>query len=138
MSPVCLSVQVPVAPAILVAYLSDPHNLPEWATEFCLAIETVDDHHRVTTPAGPVALTIVSHADSGVVDMVTRAEDAPEETLYTRVLPRPDGDSEWLVTVCPSPDAPADLLAQQQAALNREMHTVQQLFAEAQMQCCVE
>ncbi len=130
----CHAITTPAKPASLIAYLSDPANLPEWATEFCQKLTTTDDGYRILTPMGVVAFSTVSCTDTGIVDMITRADDAPEQgVLPTRVTPLPGGGSSWTVTFAQTTDMPDVMFAGQCESIRHEMANVAGLFANHSM-----
>jgi len=128
MKTVSFTIGVQAPKAALFGYLSDPNNLPEWANEFCQELMTTADGYRVNTPMGPMGFRIAANASTGVIDMLTRKGDGPEETLPTRVLTQPGDRSAWVVTFTPPSGLPEDGFVAQCASIEREMGNVQRLF----------
>ncbi len=112
----------------LFDYLANVNNLPEWATEFCQEMKTVDGKHRVTSPAGELFIVIRADAGTGVIDMCTWPEGGPESTLPTRVVDLPDGGSAFLLTFFQEPGMGDDVFAQMCAATEREMDNIRNRF----------
>ena len=120
-------VSTPAPPASLIGYLSDVHNLPEWATEFCQGLKTRGDGTVIAvTPMGEMPIRTEACHHTGVVDMITTM-DGMDDTLHTRVTPVPGG-SAWTVSFLQAPGLPDDVYAGQCESLKKEMANVARLF----------
>ena len=91
------------------AFVSDPENLPQWATAFCLSVRRSGDEWIVGTPQGPVRVAFVAENDFGVLDHVVTlasgiailspmrvvANGAGSEVVFTLFQPPGMSDAEF-------------------------------------------
>jgi len=129
MSTISFTTTIQAPKAAVFGYLSDPNNLPEWATEFCQELIATADGYRVITPMGPIGFRIATEPNTGVIDMLTRMEDEPEGILATRVLSQSDKHCAWVVTFTPCAGLPEAVFLEHCSSLERDMANVQRLFA---------
>lgn len=82
----------------LFRFLSDIHNLPNWATGFALEVKEVDGKFKVVTPDGEIFFRIESNPETGIIDMF--CGDTEDEMAYfpSRVLSLPNGNSAYHIS----------------------------------------
>ncbi len=71
-------------------YASDPANLPAWAPGLGSAVENVDGHWFVETPAGRVGFAFVERNEFGVLDHEVTLPSG--DVIYNPMRVIPDGD----------------------------------------------
>ena len=63
-----LSVSIERTPRHVYAFVSNPENLPKWATAFCRSVRKSEGEWIVETPDGPMRIRFVGHNEFGVLD----------------------------------------------------------------------
>jgi len=63
-----LSVSIECHPDKVYEFISDPENLPKWATAFCKSVRKSNAGWFVDTPQGPMKVRFVERNDLGVLD----------------------------------------------------------------------
>jgi hypothetical protein len=86
-----LSESIDRSAADVYRYASDPANLPAWAPGLGSAVENVDGHWFVETPAGRVGFAFVERNEFGVLDHEVTLPSG--DVIYNpmRVVPNGDG-----------------------------------------------
>lgn len=79
-------------------YLARIENLAEWAAPFCQRLEDREGSYFVTSPAGELALDLVSSRETGAVDLRFGPAHDRLATFPIRVVPLPDARSLVLFT----------------------------------------
>jgi hypothetical protein len=105
------------------AFVSDPANLPRWATAFCLSVRRSGDEWIVETPQDPVRIAFVAPNDFGVLDHVVTL--APELEIFSpmRVVANGSG-SEVLFTLFQRPGMSDAELSDDAALVQRDLETL--------------
>ncbi|HHM05731.1 MAG TPA: hypothetical protein ENJ19_08305 [Gammaproteobacteria bacterium] len=122
------TVTVPVGRDILFNYLSDPHNLPEWATVFCKTLRRDGANIKIDTPMGERYFQIRADAGTGVIDMLSSPDGENWNTLPTRVIPLADKHCAYSVCFAQG-DLPDELFQAQSASIKQELDNIRQLFS---------
>jgi hypothetical protein len=76
-----VSVGIERPPDEVYAFVSDPANLPRWATAFSLSVRQSGDEWIVETPEAPVRIAFVAPNALGVLDHVVTV--APELEIFS-------------------------------------------------------
>lgn len=85
------------------AFVSNPANMPQWATAFCKSIRRSDNGWIIDTPDGEVPLRFVDPNDFGILDHHVRLSPDIEIYVPMRVLKNGTG-SEVIFTLFHLPD----------------------------------
>jgi hypothetical protein len=110
-------------------YLSDPENLPRWATEFARELRFEAGRYTVVNGLGEFLFQIDADEATGVIDMYA-GPSADELALFpTRVVPLPGGRSAYTFTMFQSPGMPDDLFESQYQSLLRELENIRRELA---------
>lgn len=76
-------------------YASDPANLPAWAPGLGSAVENIDGHWVVETPAGPARFAFVERNQLGVLDHEVTLPSG--DVIYNPMRVVPDGGGSEVV-----------------------------------------
>ncbi len=123
------SIETPASKTELFNYLSDISALPEWATEFCKELKTVDGHSKVTTPMGEIFFEIHGDTKTGVIDFATSPDGKQFRSMPSRVIGLPNGGSAYIVTFVQEPGMNDDMFSRQCQSLDREMENIRARFS---------
>lgn len=118
------TISLAVPPERVVAYLSDPRHLPDWAPGFATAVDhDHDDIWLAQTGAGPRRITVRVAAEHGVVDVVSA--DTPTIGLFTRVVPNLRG-AELIFSLFFPAETESSAVDAQMAVIDEELRTVRE------------
>ncbi len=121
------SIAIDAGPETVVAFVSDPDNLPRWAPAFAPAITRRDGQLLVRRhDGGEFAIVVEVDRRGGTVDFVA-AEDH-SRGAFTRVLPNGDG-SEYALTLFFDPATQPGAVARQLAVVDDELAAVRDACA---------
>jgi len=118
-----VSVGINCEPGRVYEFVSNPENLPTWATAFCRSVRRLDGEWIIDTPQGPVKIRFVSKNDAGILDHYV--SPVPGVAIYVpmRVVPNGSG-SEVLLTVFQQPDMPDDQFAQDLRLVEQDLNSL--------------
>ena len=117
------------APArVVFNYLSDPNNLPEWATEFCLGLSEENGVYTAQTPMGELIMNVEADSKSGVIDMYASSDGQKGLPLATRALSLSEEQTLYTVTFIREPGVTDSMFQQQLGSLRKEMDNLRSLF----------
>jgi hypothetical protein len=122
------SISIETAPGSLVAFLSDPRNLPRWAVGFAKSVRQESGRWLVQTNGGEVGIRIAADALFGVVDFWISSAPDIEALAASRVIPRGAG-SEYVFTQFQGPGMSDEDFLRSVRALEHEL-TVLKAIAE--------
>ena len=114
------SIESHIDPRGIVALLTDPSRIPDWAPAFANLV-TGDNQSgwRALKSGQTFALRVVMKHDAGTVDYLREIAPGREGGAYIRVIPRPGGGSVVVMTVPLIPDTePAAITATLRDELN--------------------
>jgi len=95
-------------PGVIVALLSDPTRIPNWAPAFAdMVTGDACSGWRATKSGHDFALRVVVEENAGTVDYLREIAPGQEGGAYIRVLPRPGGGSVVVMTIPVLPGAEA-------------------------------
>ena len=98
-----VSVSIECPPSTVYEYVSDPGNLPRWATAFCRSIRQSGAGWVVDTPQGPMTVRFIGRNELGVVDHYVKPAPGVEVYVPMRVVSNGPG-SEVMLTLYRRPD----------------------------------
>ncbi len=100
-------------PGAIVAVLSDPARIPDWAPGFADEVaEAGQSRWRATKDGQDFILRVATNPDARTVDYLREISPGREGGAYLRVIPRPGGGSVVIMTLPVAPGAdPADAAA---------------------------
>jgi hypothetical protein len=118
------AISIAAAPADVLDFLADPHNLPRWAPAFARSVSERDGQLMVDTGQGELPVSVSVSRERGTVDVLSAVE--PRVGAFSRVLPNGDG-SEYLFTLLFAPDAEDSAIEAQMAVVDQELEAVRAL-----------
>jgi hypothetical protein len=122
-----VSVGIERPPAEVYAFVSDPANLPRWATAFCLSVRRSGDEWIVETPYDPVRIAFVAPNSLGVLDHVVTV--APELEIFSpmRVIANGSG-SEVVFTLFQRPGMSDAEFSDDAALVEQDLETLKRVL----------
>ena len=93
-----LSVSIQRQPKRVYDFVSNPPNLPRWATTFCRSVRRLRGQWIIQTPQGPVNIRLARKNAVGVLDHEVRPAAGSTVFVPMRVVPNNRG-SEVLLTL---------------------------------------
>lgn len=121
------SISIHASPERVVAFLSNPENLPRWAVGFVKSVRRDEKGWVVTTGAGEMGVRIEADPESGVIDFFMCPAPGVESLAGSRVLPRGAG-SEYVFTQFQAPGMPDDVFAKNVQAVTHELTVLKALL----------
>jgi hypothetical protein len=124
-----------VAKEKVFGYLSDIHNLPRWATEFCQELKLVSGKYKVVTcPAvggHEVFFRIQTHRPTGVIDMLAGPTEDNLALFPVRVVKLADESSAVLFTLFQDPGTSDEQFDRQVESLRKEFEILENRLLSA-------
>lgn len=94
------SIESHADPGTLVAVLSDPARIPDWAPAFADAVTGEGQSRwRATKNGQDFVIRVATNSDAGTVDYLREITPGHEGGAYLRVVPRPGGGSVVTMTL---------------------------------------
>ena len=121
------SITLECRPEAAFEFLSNPENLPKWATGFCRRIRNEGGHWIAETPEGEVEVRLVTAPEQGVVDFHLSPEPGLELIALSRVVPNGDG-AEYLFTQHQPPGMPEEIFRNQVRTLREELQVLKRIL----------
>ena len=118
-----LSLSIECAPRRAYEFVSNPENLPKWATAFCRAVRKSDSEWIVETPDGQVGIQFVAQNNFGVFDHHVTVKPGVELLIPMRVVPNRSG-SDINFTLFQSPDTSDAKFAQDAGLVERDLRNL--------------
>jgi hypothetical protein len=119
---------LPVSKQLVFEYMSDIHNLPEWATEFARELREEDGEYRVVNNLGEFVFEIRADERTGVIDMYAGPSRDELAVFPTRAVALPDGRTSYSFTMFQAPGMPDELFESQYASLQREFENIESIL----------
>jgi hypothetical protein len=116
---------LPVSRQRVFEYMSDIHNLPEWATEFARELREEDGEYHVVNNLGEFVFEIRADERTGVIDMYAGPSRDELAVFPTRAVALPDGRTSYSFTMFQAPGMPDELFESQYASLQREFENLE-------------
>ena len=108
-------------------FVSNPANLPLWATAFVRSIRREGSDWVVETPDGPVGIRFVPRNEFGVLDHAVRLGSGAEIMNPIRVVPNGSG-SELLFTLFQLPEMADDKFAEDAGMVESDLRTLKSVL----------
>lgn len=124
-----LSETIARAPADVYAYVSDPRNLPAWASGLSTTISLVDDEWVAESDLGRVTVQFAPDNPYGVLDHVVTLPDGTAVTNPLRVVANGDG-SDVIFSLVQAPDGDLDAFEADAATVVRDLARLKALLEE--------
>ncbi len=121
------TITIETDPKDVVAFVSDPRNLPRWAIGFAKGVRQDGGRWVVSTGQGDVSVAIDVDEQSGTVDFRMEVAPGVEAVAYSRAVPNGDG-TEYVFTQFQQPGVPDELFGQLVAAIRHELVTLKALL----------
>ena len=122
-----LSVSIDCHPAKVYGYVSDPENLPTWATGLCRSVRKSDAGWIVDTPQGPMKVRFVEKNDFGVLDHYVKRAPGVEVYVPMRALSNGSG-SQVIFTLFRLPDMSDEKYAEDARLVERDLRTLKSIL----------
>ena len=122
-----LSVSIDCHPDKVYGFVSNPENLPKWATGFCKSVRKSNAGWIVDTPQGPMKIGFVEKNDFGVLDHYVSPAPGVEVYVPMRVLSNGSG-SEVIFTLFRLPDMSDEKYAEDIGLVERDLRTLKKVL----------
>jgi len=122
-----LTVSINCPPTKVYDFVSNPGNLPEWATAFCKSVRKSDGDWIVETPQGPMKVRFVEKNSLGVLDHSVTSALGVEVFVPMRVLANGSG-SVVLFTLFRLPDMSDEKYAEDAGWVERDLKTLKKVL----------
>ena len=121
-----LSVSIRRDPQEVYEYVTDPANLPTWATAFCTSVRQAEGQWILETPDGDVTLRFVDANDFRVADHYLLASGV-EVYVPMRIVPNGEG-SEVLFTLFRQPGISTAEFGYDVGLVTRDLNRLKQIL----------
>jgi hypothetical protein len=126
---------LPVSQERVFEYMSDIHNLPEWATEFARELKYEEGKAKVVNGMGEFYFAIDADPMTGVIDMYAGADEQHMAVFPTRVVALSPSRSAYSFTMFKAPETDVDLFEAQYRSLQREFENIRARFSPDEPNC---
>lgn len=122
-----ISISIERSPKDVYEFVSNPSNLPRWASGLGTSIENINGEWIVSAPQGPVKFRFVERNDLGVLDHYVSLTPGVEIYIPMRVVANGAG-SELIFTLFRQPDM-SDAKFQEDAKwVQRDLNVLKKLL----------
>ncbi len=111
------------------AFISNPENLPKWATAFVRSVEKSGNQWIVETPDGPLGFRFVAENGFGVLDHIVCPAPGVEMLNPMRVVPNSLG-CEVTFTLFQAPGRSDPQFAEDAAMVERDLRTLKNVLEQ--------
>lgn len=122
-----LSVSVDCDPGKVYGFVSDPENLPKWATGFCKSVRRSNAGWIADTPQGPMQVRFVAKNELGVLDHYVTPSTGAEIYAPMRVLSNGTG-STVIFTLFRLPDMSDEKYAEDTGLVARDLRILKNIL----------
>ena len=122
-----LSIAISRTPAEVYAFVTDPRNLPRWATQFARSVRQEGEDWIVQTPDGAVTIRFAAANRLGVMDHVVGLGSGQEVAVPMRVISNGSG-SEVLFTLFQLPGMSDEQFARDGAMVENDLRTLKRIL----------
>lgn len=124
-----LTVSIDCHPDKVYGLVSNPENLPRWATAFCKSVRKSNSDWIVETPQGPVTIRFVPRNTLGVLDHYVTPATGGEIYVPMRVLANGSG-SEVIFTLFRLPEMSDEEFAWDAGLVEQDLGTLKKLMED--------
>lgn len=122
-----LSISIACHPGKVYGFVSNPENLPKWATGFCKSARKSNADWIVDTPQGPMKIRFSEKNEFGVLDHYVNPALGAEVYVPMRVLSNGSG-SEVVFTLFRSPDMSDEKYAEDIELVEQDLRTLKKIL----------
>ena len=122
-----LSIAIACPPRKVYEFVSNPENLPRWATGLCKSVRRSDTGWAVETPQGPAQIWFAEKNDFGVLDHYVTLASGVEVYVPMRVVPNGSG-SEVIFTLFKTPEMSDKQFAEDAGMVQRDLRTLKSVL----------
>lgn len=122
-----LSISIDCHPAKVYELVSNPENLPKWATAFCKSVRKSANDWIIETPRGPMKVRFAEKNNFGVLDHYVNPAPGVEIYVPMRVLPNGSG-STVVFTLFRLPEMSDEQFAEDIGMVERDLNTLKNLL----------
>lgn len=122
-----ISVAIGCSPEKVYEFVSNPVNLPKWATSFCESVKKSDGGWVVETPQGPMQIRFVEKNEFRVLDHYVSPAPGVELYVPMRVVPNGSG-SEVLFTLFRLPEMSEEKYAEDLGLVERDLRNLKNML----------
>ncbi len=122
-----LSVSIACPPRRVYGFVSNPENLPKWATAFCRSVRKSKGEWIMETPDGPMRIKFVGANEFGVLDHHVSPAPGLEILNPMRVVLNGSG-SEVLFTLFQLPNMSEERFAEDARLVERDLRTLKNVL----------
>lgn len=115
------TISIDAPPHAVLAFVSDPHNLPRWAPAFARTVRPDGDDWIVDSGEAEARITVRVSPEHGTVDLLAAADH--DRGAFSRIVPNGAG-SEYLFTLFFADDTDEATVERQMAVVEEELRTV--------------
>jgi uncharacterized membrane protein len=108
-------------------FLSNPGNLPKWATGFCKDIRQESSRWIAETPQGEMEVRYATNSNLSIIDFHMFPAPDVEGVAYSRILPNGEG-SEYVFTQFQAPGMLDEVFQGQIESLKGELVLLKELM----------
>jgi Polyketide cyclase / dehydrase and lipid transport len=124
-----LSISIDCPPNRVYAFVSNPANLPKWATAFARSVRRRGDEWIVETPDGPMGIQFVRENELGVLDHTVKLASGMEILNPMRVVSNGSG-SEVIFTLFQPSGMSDEKLREDTRMVERDLQTLKSVLEE--------
>src|SRR3989344_294694 len=122
-----LSVTIICSPRKVYEFVSNPENLPRWATGLGKSVRKSDAGWVVDTPQGPVKIRFAEKNDFGVLDHYVILASGVEIYVPMRVVSN-DSGSEVIFTLFKTPEMSDKQFAEDAGMVERDLKSLKRVL----------
>lgn len=127
-----LTVSIDCPPDQVYGFVSNPENLPRWATAFCRSIRRSDPDWIVEMPQGQVTVRFVPRNTMGVMDHFVTPANGVEIYVPMRIVANGSG-SEVLFTLFRLPGMTDEEFAADAGMVERDLGNLKKVVEGSQI-----
>lgn len=124
-----LSVFIACHPSKVYEFVSNPENLPKWATGFCKSVRKSNDDWIVDTPQEPMKVRFVEKNNFGVLDHYVTPAPGVEVYVPMRVLSNGSG-SEVIFTLFRLSEMSDEKYAEDIGLVEQDLRTLKKMLEQ--------
>ncbi len=122
-----VSVSVSRPPAEVYHFVTNPENMPDWATAFCLSIDRQESDWIMDTPDGQMKIRFIEANPYGVMDHYITVSPGVEIAVPMRVVPNASG-AEVSLTLFQLPGMSEERLERDRGLVEKDLQTLKRVL----------